>query len=214
MEYVQIEVATREEKGTTAVSRLRRAGVLPGVLYGMGRPNLDLSIAVSEFERFLRSGSHLVQLRMGEDVRSAILREVQVDPLTDGYLHADFTRVSDDVEIEDSCHIVFKGRAKGTAEGGVFQSLSESIQVRALPRNLPGEITIDITELELGDGVYARDVPLGEGITLLTGGDEPLCQVTSPKAVAVEEEESAEGEGEAPAAEGAADGDAAASSES
>ena len=200
MEYVQIEVTPREEKGTTAVSRLRRAGVLPSVLYGMGRPNLDISIASSEFERFVRSGSHLVQLRMGDKVRSAILREVQVDPLTDAYLHADFTRVSDDVEIEDSCHIVFKGRAKGTGEGGVFQVLSETVQVKALPRNLPGEVTIDVTELGLGDGVYAREVPFEDTVVLLTNPDEPLCQVSTPKAAAVEED-AAEGEG-APAEDG------------
>ena len=199
MEYVQIEVARREEKGTTAVNRLRRAGILPGVLYGSGRPNLDLSIQRSEFERFLRSGSHLIRLRMGENVRSAILREVQVDPLTDDYLHADFTRVSDDVEIEDSCHLIFKGRAKGTTEGGVFQSLLEYVQVKALPRDLPGEVILDISELLVGDALRAADVPFEAGVTLITSADETLCQVTSPKA-AVEDEE-AEDEGEAVAAD-------------
>ena len=198
MDYVQIEVARRDEKGSAAVRRLRRGGILPSVLYGMGRPNLDLSIQQSEFERFLRSGSHLVQLRMGEAVRSAILREVQVDPLTDEFLHADFTRVSDDVEIEDSCHIVFKGRAKGTGEGGLFQGLTETIQVKALPRNLPGEITIDISHLGVGDSVLAGDVPLGEGVELLTQPTETLCQVSAPKAVAdVAEGEEGTGEGEA-----------------
>lgn len=211
MEYVEIEVAVREKTGTSAVRRMRRDGVVPSVLYGMGRPNIHLAIARSEFERFLRSGSHLVQLRMGDKKRSAILREMQVDALSDDLLHADFTRVSDDIEIEDSCHLIFKGRAKGTSEGGVFMTFSESIQVRALPRDLPGEITIDISDMALGDSVRAGDVPLAEGVSLITDEQETLCQVSSPKAEA--EPEVAEGEEEA-AEEGAETPDAEAPSES
>ena len=198
MEYVQIEVQTRSEKGTAAVRRLRADGTVPGVLYGLGRPNLDLAVSERELRRFLGSGSHLVELKMGDKVRHAILRELQVDPLTDELLHVDLGRVADDVEIQDTCGLVMKGRAKGSSEGGQFQALLEEIEVRALPRYLPGTLTVDITELGVGDAVHVRDLVLPAEVVVLTPGDELVCHVTLPKAEA------------APAAEPTAEGEAAA----
>ncbi|MGE0190990.1 MAG: 50S ribosomal protein L25 [Planctomycetota bacterium] len=193
MDYVKIEVKTRDKRGSRAMRRMRQDGRVPGVLYGLGRPNLELDVGEKELRRFLASGSHLVELKMGDKARHAILRELQLDPLTDQIQHFDFGRVADDVEIEDTCAIVTKGRPKGSSEGGLFQALLESIDVKALPRHLPGSITLDVTELGLGDAVYVRDLKLASEVSVLTPGDELVCHVTLPKVEAAAPAEAAEG---------------------
>lgn len=187
MEYVQIPVDRRESKGSASMRRLRAAGRVPGVLFGQGRPNLELEVSEKELRRFLDSGSHLVELKMGDKVRHAILRELQVHPLTDRILHFDLGRVADDVAIEDDCRIVTKGRAKGTVEGGVFQSVLDRVRVRALPRDLPGQIVVDVTGLAVGDAIHARDLVLGDGVVLVTPPDETVCHCVVPRAPKADE---------------------------
>ena len=194
MDYVQIEVKTRDMRGSRAVRRMRQDGRVPGVLYGLGRPNLELDVGEKELRKFLASGSHLVELKMGDKARHAILRELQVDPLTDQIQHFDFGRVADDVEIEDTCAIFTKGRPKGSGEGGLFQALLETIAVRALPRHLPGSITLDVTDLGLGDAIHVRDLKLPAEVTVITPADELVCHVTLPKAEAAAPAEGAEGD--------------------
>ena len=192
MEYVQIAVDKRSITGSNAVRRLRRAGHVPGVLYGLGRPNLLISIADKELDRFRRAASHLVELKMGDKTRHAILREMQIDSLSDRVLHIDLDRVADDIEIEDVCTIEFKGRAKGTTEGGVFQPLSESVRVRALPKDLPGTLLLDVTDLGVGDAIRVGDLEFAAGVTVLDEAESLICQVGLPKAVAEETEEGEE----------------------
>lgn len=197
MEFFQIQVSRREETGKGPIRRLRGEGLVPGILYGLGRPNLPLKIPTGELTRFLDNPSHLVELHMGDKARQAIVREVQVDPLTDAILHVDFHRVEEGAEVEDHVRIVYKGTAIGTTKGGVFQALEEALFIRSTPRDLPAEFLVDVAHLEFGDAVLARDVALPKGVTLLTAEETILAQVAAPKRVAVEEEP------EAAAAEGA-----------
>ncbi len=200
MDFIQINVALREENGSAAVRRLRRSGKVPANLYGLKRRNLSLSIGEEDLQRFLRSESHLIELKMGDEARPAIVREIQIHPVTDEVLHVDFTRVDADTEVEDSVRIHFKGRAKGTAEGGVFNALMDSVILRALPKHLPHEVLVEVAELELGDGITVAELQVAANVTVVSNPEEMVCNVSTPKAV--EEEEPAEGElaeGEAPA---------------
>ncbi|MDJ0974169.1 MAG: 50S ribosomal protein L25 [Planctomycetota bacterium] len=207
MEFFQIEVTNREDVGKGPIGRLRRAGNVPGNLYGLGRPNVHLTIPGDELARFFDGPSNLVELRMGDKGRQAIVREVQIDPLTDEILHVDFLRVDEDAEIENLVRLTYKGTAIGTTKGGVFQALEEAIAIRSKPKDLPSELIIEIAGLELGDGVHAGDVELPSGVTLVSAAEMLLAQVTTPKVTAEPTEEEGEGEapaegGEAPAAEG------------
>jgi large subunit ribosomal protein L25 len=204
MEFIQIEVAVREELGTAHARRIRRAGNVPAVLYGMKRPNLQLSIAEEEMQRFLKTGSHLVELRLGDKTRPAILREIQQDPVSDEILHVDFHRVDHDVEVDDHVHVHFKGRAAGEKEGGVFQTLKETIHVRCRPKLLPEEFLLEIAEMHVGDTLKVSQLEVPAGVTILDDPDDLVAQVAIPKRVAAvevpAEEAEVEGEGEAEAA--------------
>ncbi len=212
MEFIQIEVSPREALGTSNSNRLRRAGNIPAVLYGMNRRNLALTISTSEVNRFLKTGSHLVELRLGDETRPAILREMQMDVVSESILHIDFVRVDADVEVDTEVPVTFKGRAKGESEGGVFQVVKPSIHVRATPKNLPASYVIDINEMSLGDHITVGDIVAGEGVTLT---EEPLtliaiCAVPQGGDISEADEADAEASAEASAeAEDAtADGDA------
>jgi large subunit ribosomal protein L25 len=193
MDFVTIEVKERAERGSAKVARQRRAGWIPGVLYGLGRPNLPLLVQDSELARFFRSGGRLVELRMADKTRAAILREVQVHPVSDEILHVDFVRVDKDAEVDDFVPIVFKGRAKGAAQGGVFQALTSEVHVRCRPLDLPKEIVYDVTPMELNTDLRAKDVPLPPSVKLLTNPDDLIAHVVAPKVAAPVAEAGAEG---------------------
>ena len=193
MEFIQIQVEQREARGSRAMHRMRREARVPAVLYGLGRRNLPLTMPAEALDRFLRSGSHLVELEMGGETRDAILREVQVDPLTDKVLHVDFQRVEKDAPVEDEVPVVFKGTAKGMSEGGLFQTLRDLLRVSARPRDLPREILIDVSPLGVGDEIRVQDVKVSEGVTLLDDAEALVAHCVPLKEVVEEEETSEEG---------------------
>ncbi len=207
MEFIRIEVGMRDERGTAAMGRLRRAGLVPAVLYGLQGRSLPLSIPAAELERFVRSGSHLVELTMGSETRDAILREVQQDPLTEQILHVDLQRVDKDAAVEDSVRITYKGMAAGSKEGGLFQGLMDVIKVRGRPRDLPAGLVLDITELLVGDAIYVRDVALPDGVTAVDGPDELVAHVAAMRGLDEDDiEEGDEGVPGEPAVVGKEDG--------
>jgi large subunit ribosomal protein L25 len=203
MEFIQIEVAPRESVGSSTSRRLRRDGRVPAVLCGMKKPNLNLTIPLDALRRFLRSGSHLVELKLGGNKRPAIIREVQHDAVTDEILHVDFHRVDADHEVEDHVALHFKGRAKGEAEGGVFQALEETVTVRCRPKDLPAEYLLDINDMALGDTIHVSDLERLPGVEILDEAEHVLAQCTVPKRTAAEElpEEAEAAADEAPSAE-------------
>lgn len=194
MEFIQIEVRQREERGSAAMGRIRRAGGVPAVLYGLQRRNLPLTIPTRELERFILSGSHLVELKMGEDTRDAILREVQQDPLTEEILHVDLMRVDKDRQIEDAVPIRYKGTPAGMREGGLFQPLMDHLTVKARPRDLPEEILLDVSELHVGDALHVRDIELPESVTCELDEEELVAHVVILRGVDLGEAEEGEEE--------------------
>ena len=198
MEFIQIEVREREERGTAAMNRIRRAGGVPAVLYGLQRRNLPLTIPTKELERFIHSGSHLVELKMGDETRDAILREVQQDPLTEEILHVDLVRVDKDRRLEDQVPIRYKGTPAGTREGGIFQALMDTLEVTARPRDLPEEIVLEVAELHVGDQIFVRDIELPERVECHVDADEIVAHVVALRGQDLPEDEV---EGEEPAGE-------------
>lgn len=185
MDFLQLPVTKREKVGSGHATRLRNGGHVPVVLYGNKKDTLSLTVAESDLQTFLRTGNRLVELRLGDVARTAIVRDVQFDPLTDAVLHADFVRVEKDQEIEDRVPILYKGRAKGTTEGGIFQAVRDSLMLRCRPVDLPKEIVVDVSHLGVHDGLHASDLKLPAGVTLKTPPTALLCTVITVKVAAV-----------------------------
>jgi large subunit ribosomal protein L25 len=181
MEFVQITVEERPETGSRRMRVLRGRGLVPAVLYGQGKKTLSLTVAERELERFSRTGSRLVELRLKDQARLAIVREVQHDPVTDLVLHVDFVRVDRDKPIEASVPVAYKGRAKGATTGGIFQALVNDLRVRCRPTDLPRELAIDVTAMEVGHSLHAKDIAMPPGVVLVEDPESLIAHVVLPK---------------------------------
>ena len=207
MEFITIDVNRREDLGSSNAARLRRSGKVPAILYGLGRPNISLAIDNGEVERFLKTGSHLVELKLGDKARPAILREIQYNEVTDEMLHVDFNRVDENEAVETSVPVNFKGRAKGESEGGVFQALMPMVAISARPKDLPRQYTVDVSGMALGDIIRLSDLEKRDGVSYIEDDDAVVAQCVLPKAGG-DDAEAGEGEGEGDEAAEAAAADA------
>jgi large subunit ribosomal protein L25 len=213
----KLEVREREELGSRHTRRLRKQGIIPGVLYenGNARP-----IAVPE--RVLRaamtgsSGLHAildVVFEGQQTVHPSILAEYQQDPIRGTLSHIDLREVRLDRPIQASVVVHLVGEAEGSKVGGVVSLVQRELNVEALPMSVPDHIDVDVTSLEIGDVLRLEDVPAPEGVTFLDDLHETVIvsvamarafvelEEAEAEAAAEEVEEGEEGEEGAPAAE-------------
>jgi large subunit ribosomal protein L25 len=222
-ERVKLEVQERETLGSRETRRLRKQGLIPGVLYGQGRQPAAICVAERELRRVL-TGSHglhqILDVVGGGKETPAVLKDYQQEPVRGRIMHFDLQAVRLDQAITGSVVVELIGESAGTKEGGVLSQVTREINVSALPMEMPDRITVDVSEMRIGDTLRLADVPVPEGATFLDVPEETvLATVTMPTRVeepeeVVEEgeegaevpegEEAPEGAAEAPAEPGAA----------
>jgi large subunit ribosomal protein L25 len=217
-ERTKLIVAQRDKLGSAESRRLRKEGLVPGVLYGNGEP-ISISIAERELRRALTGASGLhsildVEIDGKGQTHASILKEYQVDPVRGGVTHVDLQEVRLDRAISASVTVELVGGddAPGVREGGVLSQPLREVTVEALPLEVPERIELDVSGMELGDTLRISDLTAPEGVTLLDDPELVMATVTAPtKVVEPEptEEELAEGEeGELAEGEEAAEGEA------
>lgn len=193
MQRLTLEVDARGERGKSAVRKLRRAGRVPGVLYGRGMEPLAISVDARALEAALQrlAGANVlldVVIREDSQVRTelAMLQDVQRDVLTRRILHVDLHRISLTEKVYTRLPVRLKGEAPGVREGGILEFLRHEVEVTGLPTDLPEHLELDVSQLALGDSLHVRDLKVPPGVTVLTPPEETLVTVLSP-AVAPEE---------------------------
>jgi large subunit ribosomal protein L25 len=206
-ERVKLEVKQREEVGSRAARRLRRAGYIPGVLYGgSGDGSRPVAIPERELRRVL-TGSHGlhaildVVLEGQKKVHPSILKDYQQDVIRGRLAHVDLMEVRLDRPIQAQVVLELVGEPEGVKEGGVLQLVTREVNVEALPMEIPDRIEVDVGALKIGDTLRLAEVVVREGVTYLDDPDETvIASVTAPSAVIEEvpEEEVEEVEGVAP----------------
>jgi large subunit ribosomal protein L25 len=220
-ERIRLEVQERERPGTRESRRLRRAGMIPGVLYGRGTPH---AICVPERElRRVLTGDHGlhaildVVLAGQKSTHSSILKDYQVDPIRGKIEHFDLHEVRLDQAIQTGVVVELVGESAGTKAGGVLSQVLREVRVEALPLEVPERLELDVSAMEIGDTLRLADLPAREGVAFLDDPETVLATVTLPTRVEEPEpeEELEEGEelpeGEVPPEEqpeGAAEGTA------
>jgi large subunit ribosomal protein L25 len=197
MEVANLNVKVREDLGRKRVERLRNEGLVPAVLYGLGRDTVSLTLPGKEFLKHVFAHHKLFELSLdgADSNQAAYLQEMQWNNLTDELLHADFLRIDMTKPMKTSVDIVYVGVSKGSMRNGVFESPLSHLEIECLPTDLPESIRIVINDLDVDDQLYVKDLPVPEGITILTDAETMACQVKT-KVEEVEETEEAE-EGEA-----------------
>ena len=202
----------RTDFGSRPAGRLRRAGKVPAVVYGLDTETVRVAVPARELGHILAGESGLntlITLQLDGDDILTLARQIQRDPLRGDFVHVDFIRIRRDVAVAAEVPVHLVGEATGVRDGGLLEQLVFSLQVEAKPEAIPNSIEVDVSELEIGDQLRISDLRLPAAVDVQHEPEELVVQVVMPRVV--EEPEPAEGEeGEVPEGE---EGEAAAADE-
>lgn len=193
MKSITIKGSKRESVGKVSTKALRNAGRVPCVLYGGGEP-LHFSSPELDFSKLVYTpNAHTVVIILDQGNKvDAILQDIQFHPLTDKILHIDFYRLFEDKEVSMNIPVKIEGAAPGVLIGGGVLSVNKrKLRVKALPKNLPDYLLVNISELDLGNKVYTSELKT-ETYTILHPDNQVVCQVRTSRASIVEEVEETE----------------------
>ncbi|OLC33046.1 MAG: 50S ribosomal protein L25/general stress protein Ctc [Acidobacteria bacterium 13_1_40CM_56_16] len=204
MAEIVISATNRADRGKNAARRLRRRGLVPGIVYGGKGENLAVAVDPKALQRVLRSEAGrnaILKLSIADHGSSnAILKNWQVDPVKESFLHADFYRIAMDVAIRVTVPIHVVGEARGVkVDAGILELVIREIEVECLPGDIPERIAVDVADLGINQSLRVSDVPIPAKVKVLQAADQVVVHV-----VAVKEEEAAPAAAAAPVAEGEA----------
>jgi large subunit ribosomal protein L25 len=173
------------------INALRRAGLLPGVVYGTGIEAISIEMDGHIASKLLAraSRSTLIELEVDDEPHTVLVRELQRDVIRGDYLHVDFLKVAMDVRIRASVPIELVGEAPAAQEaGGILVSGVTTIEVEALPADLTDRVSVELESLaKIDDSITVADLYLGENITILTDSDELVARVIYQEEEIIEE---------------------------
>lgn len=197
-----IEVNRRDQTGKSANRRLRREAMIPAVVYGGGKEPISIQVPRKTLIDLFKSGGSenrifLLKLADTGQSRHAMIRDIQVHPLTRKVEHVDFMRIDMSKRIRVRVHVTLEGVAYGVrTEGGLLDFVTREVEVECLPTSIPQEIKVDVTEVRVGQHLEVKDLALPEGVKLIEEADRVIVSVAHAKV---------EAEGAAAGAEGAAE---------
>ena len=214
-----LKVSNRDTFGSRATRRLRREGLVPGVVYGQGGEARPFQVSARDLRILLTEGHTLLDLELdGSKAVPVVIKEQQHHPVRGDVLHLDCLEVRLDEAIEAEVAIELEGadQAPGVREGGVLEHVTREVTVEALPTEIPERIMVDVSEMDINDTINLASVAVPSGVKLMADDLEEITIATlSPPRVEeepepeLEEETELVGEGEeAPEGEEAAEGEA------
>ncbi len=186
----------RSERGSRPAGRLRRAGKVPAVVYGLGGAAVAVTVPARDLGHILAHGANtLIRLHVGGDDQLTLARQVQRDPTRGDLVHIDFVRVRTDVAVSAEVALHLIGEPEGVRDGGLLEQLVFGLPIEARPQDIPTSLEMDVSGLDIGDQIRLTDLTLPAGVTATIEADALIAQVVAPRVVTEEEEgEVAEGE--------------------
>ena len=180
-----LKIETRDGAGTTGANRLRHEGKVPGILYGHGAAPQPVAFEAKAFEDLVHHGalSSLITLVLGgKKADTALIRQVQRDPLTRKVVHADLQRVSANEEVRTKLQVVTVGAALGVREfGGVLDVVNHELEVEGPANRIPDHLEIDVSGLGLHEHINASEVKLPDGFKMISPADMLVVTVEPSK---------------------------------
>jgi large subunit ribosomal protein L25 len=212
----KLSLNPREAGSSRATRRLRRAGRVPGVIYGGGADPVAFEVDERELRHALAARGAVLELAIAGDTTPAVLKDAHYHPVRGTTLHVDFLRVRLDVAISAVVLLDLVGAedAPGVKEGGVLEQVTRELNIEALPGDIPETIQYDVSQMVIGDTVTATALTPPKGVTLLDDLDETVIATLVPPTLDIDAEEEAmeeetelvgEGAGEAEGSEADAD---------
>jgi len=210
LKFIDLNANKRTGKGNGPARQLRLKGMVPAVVYGPGKSPEMLAVNFRDLEKILkhsRTIQVLLNLHMeGGETRPAMLKELQMDPVTREVLHVDFYEIDPKRKIRMMIPVEPKGKAAGVEMGGMLQVIRRELEVLCLPGEIPETIELDVTALEIGGSIHVKDIPVEGGMEIPAEVNFTVITCLGKKAEAAEEgeegvEEAGEESAEAEAAE-------------
>jgi large subunit ribosomal protein L25 len=187
-----IKAEIRKEFGKNANRRLRRSGRLPGILYGDKLENIPVILQKKDIQKILKSETGentLFKVALNSKTYEVMIKDLQRDPIYHDIIHVDLYQIALDKPIEVSIPIVLTGEAVGVkSEGGFVDFVTREIEIRCLPKNIPENIEVDISELHVNQSLKVEDIPVPEGIEIIEDPEVVIVHIEAPE----EEEEKVE----------------------
>ena len=201
MAEIVLNVEVRERTGTGGARAARRDGKVPGVLYGGDKQPVPIAVRANEFRKALYTGKllgHLVTLKHGGETQSVIAKDVQMHPVTDEPWHFDLYRVDEHQEIKIAVPVHMNGQdvSPGMKRGGALNIDFHNVEIQAHADEIPEEIVVDLSALDIGDAIHIGDLKLPKGVKATQAATVVVATITGSSASA-SAEAAAEGESEA-----------------
>ena len=209
MSQVVISAKNRQKQGSGEARKIRRAGRIPGVLYGRSGKAMSIDLDALEFTNGVKniSESTIVKVEVDGKPYDAFVKATQRNIVEGKIIHVDFYEVESGVLLRARVTIQLKGNAVGVREGGVLEFPLHEIEVECMPKDLPERIELDISGLGVNQAIHVKDIPLSDAIRVISASDQVVALVKYAKeekaAAAATEETTAAATAAAPAAEGA-----------
>jgi large subunit ribosomal protein L25 len=187
MASAQLSAKGRDGQGKGDSRKLRQTGYIPAVIYGHGEKTRSVAVNAHELE-LLFSRVHVENTVIDLNVEGekkpirALVREVQTHPARGQIVHVDFYQIHAGERITMQIPLNFVGTAAGVKNGGILQHTMDEIEVEVSADNIPENISIDVSALEIGDSVHVSDLHVPEGVKVLDNADRSVCSVSPPQA--------------------------------
>ena len=197
MNNIELQASTRTTTGNGPARVLRREGRVPAILYGPASEPRMLSVVTRDMENIFKESSvsrsifNLV-IDGGKDTKAAMIKELQTHPVHHGLIHIDFYAVDMARKVRVNVPVVTTGKAIGVEMGGMLQIIRRELEVLCLPHAIPQAITIDISNLDVGQSVHVEDIQIGSEVEIPHEVNFTILTISSMKKV--EEAEAEEGE--------------------
>jgi large subunit ribosomal protein L25 len=184
MSQVVFAARSRAGSGSAEARRVRRAGRIPAVVYGPAGKPFSIDLDAKEFANGIKgiSESTIVTLELEGSSRDAFVKATQRNIMDGRILHVDFYEVDRDRMLRARVPLLIQGSPAGVREGGIFESSLHDVEVECLPKDLPERLVVDVSGLGVNQSIHVRDLALGEGVRLISGGDQVVALVKFAKA--------------------------------
>lgn len=179
MEQMTVTATLRNETGKKFARAIRASGKIPAVMYDENGKATSITVESNNFNKVWRNitSTTLITLNVDGKDYDAFIRDTEYDIINDEVLHADFLVVSNKKPVTRTFKVQYTGTAAGVLKGGFMVKHIPEIKVKALPKDLPARVVVDVSKINIGDIFCVKDIPLGDKITVLTPADAELISI-------------------------------------
>ncbi len=191
METANIQGQTRKACGRNANQRLRRAGLVPAIIYGHGETPEPVALSAHDLSIALEHAAHLIVFKCEGREEQYLIKDVQYDHLQSDPIHVDLMRVSRDERVEVKVPVVLRGTPRGIDDGGNLVHIITELDIECPVLNIPGEFRVHVEHLKLNESLHVNQIEVPADVTVLNKSEDIVAIVHPPRGTTAEEEEAA-----------------------